>query len=65
MDKQYYIDKKEAKLKYQKQYTEDNRARLNACKREKIHCDCDCMISRNNIATHCKSLKHKKYVESL
>ena len=63
--KQYYEANKEAIAIKRKQYCEDNKEELKAFYSEKIQCECGCMISKRNIARHCNSLKHNKYVGSL
>ena len=64
-NKQYQEANKDAIAEKKKQHYENNKDKIKAHRSEKIQCECGCMISKRNIARHCNSLKHKKYVESL
>lgn len=56
------IGKKEYSKQYSKQYWEQNIDKLNENAREKIQCDCGCMINRSNITRHNKTQKHQALI---
>ena len=69
--KQYEINHKESLLKYRfdnkekingrsKQYYENNKEKILEKMKEKITCECGCIITRSNIGQHRKSKKHIK-----
>ena len=51
------------KIEYDKQYRETNKEKLNEKAREKIQCECGCMISRDHISKHRKSKKHQELIQ--
>ena len=51
----------DTKNEYNKQYRIDNKDKI----KEKITCECGCMIRRDNIAKHRKSKKHIQRMEQL
>ena len=57
-DKKNYKDNKEQKIKKSKEYREANKEQLAEQMKQKITCECGCIISRRNIAPHRKSKKH-------
>lgn len=59
--KQNRIDNKETLNEYIKEYRVANKDKLN----EKHNCECGGKYTHGNISVHIKSLKHKKYIESL
>ena len=52
--KQYHIDNKEKQNERSKQYRIDNREKL----KQKITCECGCVVAKGNITTHRKTNKH-------
>jgi len=47
---------------YQKKYKERNRESIQKYKKQKMECECGCVVTMNNFATHKKSKKHIKYI---
>jgi hypothetical protein len=77
--KLYYLNHKEEKKEYDKQYREDNRIERNEKKKldyqknkekvalfksERIVCNCGTEISRGSMASHKKTQRHIKKLES-
>jgi len=62
--KQHYIDNKEKILEQQKQYRIDNKEKILKRMKQKITCDCGCIVNKGNIATHKRTNKHKKLMQS-
>ena len=58
--KEYYQDKRETILEYNRKYQEDNREKISIRKQEKLTCDCGCIVSRGSMPSHIKSHKHKR-----
>jgi len=58
-NKQNYIDNRDKILQQKKQYNIDNKEKI----RQKITCECGCVIVRGNISTHKKTNKHKELME--
>jgi hypothetical protein len=71
--KQYNLDNRDKVLELQKQYRENNRDKIKAHKkeyyeknadkinekgREKVKCECGCIITRNTLLQHRKNTKH-------
>ena len=56
--KQYHIDNKEKRNERSKQYYIDNREKL----KQKITCECGCLVTKVNISTHRKTKKHLKLI---
>ena len=65
--KQYHINNRESISEYQKQYQKqykiNNRDKLLQKAKQKITCDCGCIIKKANIAKHKKTNKHKELME--
>jgi predicted GIY-YIG superfamily endonuclease len=55
--KQYRIDNKEKLAEINKQYRIDNDI--------KIQCGCGSVVSKRDISTHCRTQKHKRYLETI
>ena len=73
--KEYYQDNREKRLEYQKQYNEDNHDKsfeqkkqyyndnkqiIGEKRKEKITCECGCVLTKNHLQRHRKTNKHKK-----
>ena len=67
--KQYILDNKENKIKYDKQYRIDNIEKIKEDKKqryinnkeknnEKVNCDCGCIVTRRGLNRHKKTKKH-------
>jgi len=65
--KQYskqYRDSEVNKIKM-KTYRKEHKQELDKIKYQKLTCECGCVVTYNNKATHCKSAKHKSLMEQL
>jgi len=62
--KQHYIDNKDKIKQYNKQYRNDNKEKIKERKKQKITCDCGCIVNKSSITRHKKTIKHKKLIES-
>ncbi len=58
---QYYIINKEKN----KQYYEDNKDKIQKRNKEKIKCECGCIVSKQCLNIHEKTIKHLKFINSL
>ena len=63
--KQYREEHKNILNEYIKQYNEEHKDELNEKKRQKITCECGCIVTKNNLARHSKSKKHIIFMEKL
>jgi hypothetical protein len=61
--KTYYQNNKEDKLKYRKIYREEHKESIKEQKSERITCECGCVIRRDDITRHKKTLNHIKLLE--
>ena len=59
----YKQENREKIREYQKQYDKEHKDEINKRKREKITCECGCVVSKGNL-THKKTKKHFKLIES-
>ncbi len=62
-----YREKNKDKIKeYNKEYSENNKIKIKEQRRErykeKIKCECDCMIRKSDLAKHLKTLKHQTFI---
>ena len=62
--KQYREDNKEEILVRNKQYREDNKDKIAIKKKEKITCECGCIVVKNSMTCHRKTEKHKRLLAS-
>ena len=62
--KNYYAKHEENKER-KKQYSQDNREKLSEHNKEKVSCECGCILSRNHLCRHRNTDKHKKKMEAL
>ena len=58
--KQYYIDNKEEKIIKSMENYYKNRDKINKRRKEKITCDCGCIINKTTIDRHKNTKKHLK-----
>jgi hypothetical protein len=61
----YYQENKDKLIEYSKNYREENRDKINEKRKEKVKCECGCMLSKKNLSTHKKSPKHIKLMNNL
>ncbi len=68
-NKKYYEANKEAIAEQAKKYREANKEaiaeRAKQRKKEKVKCECGSLVSKGNISTHNKTIKHQNYLTSL
>ena len=62
--KNYYAKHEENKEK-NKQYRENNREKLLEHHKEKVSCECGCILTKTHLNRHRKTDKHKKKMEEL
>jgi len=62
--KEYYRQNPDKRKKNNAKYREQNIYKINEKAREKITCECGCVIRRDSLSKHRKSIKHQKWVES-
>ena len=70
-DKNYYLKNKDKKLKYQKQYRENNQDKIKQYRidnEEKINADmiciCGAVIRKDSKKKHFNTKKHKNFIEN-
>ena len=78
-NKEYYEQNKDKVLAQHKEYREQNRDKILARKKEhyeqnkdkvlaqkkvKVTCECGSVIGKSSLARHCKTKKHRNYLES-
>jgi hypothetical protein len=61
--KKYCEENKDKKNEYNQNYREANRDKINEKQREKVKCECGCMIIKNYLSRHQKSSKHINLME--
>ena len=60
-----YKQKNREKIReYQKQYDKEHKDEINKRNREKITCECGCLVSRKGLLKHKQTKKHFKLIES-
>ena len=64
-NKQYREDNKELIKESKKKYYDNNSDKILEKLKEKITCECGCILSRINLNRHRKTDKHKKMIEEL
>ena len=62
---QYYIDNADNKKKKQRQYKIDNRDKIRENNRERITCNCGCVVNKSSLLIHNKTKKHLERLEGL
>ena len=60
--KEYYEDKKEIIKERVNKYREDNKEDINEKRKEKITCDCGCIVTKRILKLHKITDKHHKYL---
>mgnify|MGYP003128030937 CR=1 FL=1 len=60
--KQYREDNKDKIKQKDKKYYQNNKDKINEKQKEKITCECGCIVSRTNLNRHKKSKKHLKLI---
>jgi hypothetical protein len=61
--KEYRQDHKEQILEHKKHYYQQNKEQIKTQHKEKITCECGCIIARGDISKHKKTMKHIKLME--
>ena len=64
-NKQYREENKEEIREKKKQYREENKDKIKAHRSQKVNCECGTLVTLSNLNRHRKSVKHKKYIQSL
>lgn len=64
-NKNYYIQNKEKVLESCKNYREKYKDELNQRDKEKITCNCGCIVNKRNLKKHQKTPKHIKLMEEI
>jgi hypothetical protein len=65
LDKEYYEKNKEHIKSNVSKYRENNKDKIKEYQKEKITCECGCLIYRNNILRHKRSQKHVEIMKTL
>jgi len=63
--KEYYQKNKEALVKYKKEYYENNKEHISEQNKEKITCECGCIIRKTELTRHKKTNKHLELMKHL
>lgn len=63
--KKYREEHKDYSKEYMKQYREEHKDELNEQARQKVTCECGCVVAKGGIARHHKSKKHINLMEKL
>ena len=64
-NKEYYQQNKEYCKQQHKEYYQQNKQEIQQHKYQKIECECGCVVSRNNMARHYESQKHKRFLNEV
>jgi hypothetical protein len=62
--KQYYTENKDKHNEYNKQYYTDNKDKLLEQQKQKVKCECGCIIRKSDLLRHKKTKKHLKLMEN-
>ncbi len=65
IDKEYYENNKEHIKSNVSKYRENNKDKIKEYQKEKITCECGCLIYRNNILRHKSTQKHVEIIKTL
>jgi hypothetical protein len=65
IDKEYYEKNKEHIKSNVSKYRENNKDKIKEYQKEKITCECGCLIYRNNILRHKSTQKHVEIMKTL
>ena len=63
--KQYNDKNKDKKREYDKQYREQRKDELREKRKQKVTCECGCIVTRYDLAQHRRSKKHINLMEKL
>jgi len=50
---------------YKKQHYDQHRDEINKKRRQKITCECGCVVNKSSLSNHCKSKNHNRLMEKL
>jgi len=64
-DKAYRENNKEQILKQRKSYYESNKDKFLDDKKEKITCECGCIIGRGDLPRHKRTIKHQELMKTI
>jgi hypothetical protein len=62
-NRKYREENKEKLIEYNNKHYEENKETINKKRKEKIKCECGCLVTKGNISTHKKSKKHIKLIQ--
>ena len=60
---EYYHANKEQRQEQNKEYYQINKQKISERDRQKIECDCGCIVRRRDIAKHKRTAKHIEYLK--
>jgi len=60
--RQYNQDNQESIAEKRRQYRQDNNTELSQKSKVKLTCQCGVVVTKSNMARHCKSAKHQNYL---
>jgi hypothetical protein len=63
--KQYYEENKDELSEKMKQYHKEHKDEINEKNRQKVTCECGCIVTRKALSTHRRSKKHINFMEKL
>jgi len=62
--KQYYTENKDKVIERQQQYYTENKDKIAEYKKQKVTCECGCIVTKQNLTRHRKLPKHMKLMEN-
>lgn len=62
--KQYYEKHKDVITERHKQYYENNKDKILSIQKQKLTCDCKCIIRRGDLARHLRTKKHQELINN-
>lgn len=62
--KAYYENHKELINERHKQYYENNKDKILSIQKQKLTCDCKCIIRRGDLARHLRTKKHQELINN-
>ena len=62
--KEHYEQNKDKVLAHQKEYHEENKDKISKQNKIKVTCECGAVVNKSSLARHCKTKKHRNYLES-
>jgi hypothetical protein len=60
--KKYYESNKEIEIERQRIYYELNKENIDSKNRERVTCECGCILNKGNLSSHKKTKTHNKYL---